>query len=168
MNKTEKPFLFDFTLPELTDLIKGWGEKQFRARQIWEWAYVKLASSFDEMSDLPKALRAKLIEEIEFTHLSSRIDLLSTDGWTRKILFDLPDMSQIETVLMGYDTRRTVCISTQAGCGLGCTFCATGQGGLQRHEYHFGVIPYLYTAGLLDFRSRCNVVIGSAGHRQTA
>ncbi|MCI0449717.1 MAG: 23S rRNA (adenine(2503)-C(2))-methyltransferase RlmN [Chlorobi bacterium] len=59
--------------------------------------------------------------------------MLSSDKWTRKILFNLPDNSQIETVLMGYNTRRTACISTQAGCGLGCTFCATGQGGLQRN-----------------------------------
>jgi 23S rRNA (adenine2503-C2)-methyltransferase len=74
-----------------------------------------------------------LTEEIEFTHLNPHIDLLSTDGHTRKILFDLPKQSQVETVLMGYHTRRTACISTQAGCALGCTFCATGQGGLQRN-----------------------------------
>ena len=85
------------------------------------------------MSDLPKKLRDKLKEDISFTHLNPLIDLLSTDGWTRKILFALPDNSQIETVLMGYNTRRTACISTQAGCGLGCTFCATGQAGLQRN-----------------------------------
>ncbi len=59
--------------------------------------------------------------------------MLSSDGWTRKILFGLPDGSQVETVLMGYEKRWTACISTQAGCGLGCTFCATGQAGLQRN-----------------------------------
>jgi 23S rRNA (adenine2503-C2)-methyltransferase len=65
--------------------------------------------------------------------LTPRIDLLSSDGWTRKILFALPDRAQIETVLMEYDTRNTVCASTQAGCAMGCTFCATGQGGFQRN-----------------------------------
>src|SRR5260221_2346818 len=85
------------------------------------------------MKKNPATLRAKLKEEISFTHLKSQIDLLSSDGWTRKILFALPDNSQIETVLMGYDTRRTACISTQAGCGLGCSFRATGQAGLQRN-----------------------------------
>jgi 23S rRNA (adenine2503-C2)-methyltransferase len=128
-----KPFLFDFTLGELKELITNWGEKTFRARQVWEWIYVNSATSFDQMSDLPKNLREKLSNEIEFTHLAPQFDLLSTDGETRKILFSLPDGSQIETVLMGYHVRRTACISTQAGCGLGCTFCATGQGGLQRN-----------------------------------
>ena len=132
MNET-KPFLFDLSLDELKKIVAGWGAPAFRAVQIREWMYKKLASSYDEMSDLPKKLRDKLKEEISFTHLNPLIDLLSTDGWTRKILFALPDNNQIETVLMGYNTRRTACISTQAGCGLGCTFCATGQAGLQRN-----------------------------------
>lgn len=130
---TNKPFLFDLSLDELKEIIISWGEKPFRAKQVMDWTYVNLASSYDEMINVPASLRAKLKEEISFTHLESQIDLLSTDGWTRKILFSLPDNSQIETVLMGYDTRRTACISTQAGCGLGCTFCATGQAGLQRN-----------------------------------
>lgn len=129
----DKPYLFDYTLTELEELIAGFGEPKFRARQIYEWLYIKYALSFDEMSDLPKSLREKLKNETILTHLAPKIDLRSADKWTRKILFDLPDNSQIETVLMGYDKRRTVCISTQAGCGLGCTFCATGQGGLQRN-----------------------------------
>ena len=65
--------------------------------------------------------------------MTPKVDLLSSDGWTRKILFTLPDRAQIETVLMEYDTRNTVCVSTQAGCAMGCTFCATGQGGFQRN-----------------------------------
>ncbi len=86
-----------------------------------------------KLRDLPKKLKELLKEKIAFTHLEPQIDLLSSDGWTRKILFRLPDKSQVETVLMGYEKRRTACISTQAGCGLGCTFCATGQAGLQRN-----------------------------------
>jgi 23S rRNA (adenine2503-C2)-methyltransferase len=129
-----KPFLFDLTLDELKEVVTGLGEKSFRAKQIWERAYKKLAASFDEMTDLPKGFREKLKEEISFSHLSSLIDLVSSDKWTRKILFALPDKSQVETVLMGYNTRRTACISTQAGCGLGCTFCATGQAGLERNR----------------------------------
>jgi 23S rRNA (adenine2503-C2)-methyltransferase len=128
-----KPYLYDYTITELEELVNGFGEPKFRAKQIYEWLYVKHALSFDEMSDLPKKLREKLINETEISHLKPQIDLLSNDKWTRKILFNLPDSSQIETVLMGYDKRRTVCISTQAGCALGCTFCATGQGGLQRN-----------------------------------
>ncbi len=133
MNTHKKIFLFDLTLHHLADLLKGWKQPSFRAKQIWDWAYIKLAGSFDEMSDLPKALRDKLKQEIAFTHLTPHTDLLSSDGRTRKILFDLHDKTQVETVLMGYEKRRTACISTQAGCGLGCTFCATGQAGLQRN-----------------------------------
>jgi len=128
-----KIFLLDLTLDELREIIKDFGAEQFRAKQIYEWVYKKFAFSFDEMSDLPKKLRDKLKTEVTFTHLEPQIDLLSSDGWTRKILFGLPDKSQVETVLMGYEKRRTACISTQAGCGLGCTFCATGQAGLQRN-----------------------------------
>jgi 23S rRNA (adenine2503-C2)-methyltransferase len=133
INSNKQIFLLDLTFPQLQELIKSRGEPQFRAKQVWEWVYKKLAGSFDEMSDVPKKLREKLKQEITFTHLSPHTDLLSSDGWTRKILFDLHDKSQVETVLMGYEERRTACISTQAGCGLGCTFCATGQAGLQRN-----------------------------------
>jgi 23S rRNA (adenine2503-C2)-methyltransferase len=131
MNK--KPFLFDLTYNELAGLITGFGEPSYRAKQVWEQAYRMFVSSFDEMSNIPVKLRNRLSEEINFSHLTAHTDLLSSDGHTRKILFDLPDGSQVETVLMGYSVRRTACISTQAGCALGCTFCATGQGGLQRN-----------------------------------
>lgn len=133
MKENNLPFLFDLSLQQLQEIITSWGEPAFRAKQVWDWAYVKLAGSFDEMSDVPKKLREKLKEEINFTHLTTLIDILSKDSWTRKILFGLHDNKQVETVLMGYNTRRTACISTQAGCGLGCTFCATGQAGLQRN-----------------------------------
>jgi 23S rRNA (adenine2503-C2)-methyltransferase len=129
----EKNFILDFTYNRLKEYLKNIGEPAFRADQIWDSIYNRFSSSFDEIKGLPKSLREALSKELELLHLKSRIDLLSSDGWTRKILFDLPYGSQVETVLMGYEKRRTVCISTQAGCGLGCTFCATGQAGLQRN-----------------------------------
>lgn len=132
-NSPKPVFLLDCSLKELQGIVSSWREPAFRAKQIYEWVYKKLAASFDEMTDLPKKLRKRLKSEIDFTHLKPQIDLLSSDRWTRKILFNLPDRSQVETVLMGYEKRRTACISTQAGCGLGCTFCATGQAGLQRN-----------------------------------
>ncbi|HAX49901.1 MAG TPA: 23S rRNA (adenine(2503)-C(2))-methyltransferase RlmN [Ignavibacteria bacterium] len=129
----KKPFLFDLTLKELTDIITGLGEPAYRAKQVYEQVYSKAVSSFDKMNGLPKSLREKLAEIIDASHLTTQIDKLSSDNHTRKILFGLPDGAQVETVLMGYNIRRTACISTQAGCALGCTFCATGQGGLQRN-----------------------------------
>ena len=132
LDKT-KTFLFDLTFDELRLVLSDMGEEPFRAKQIYEGVYNKFAGSFDEIKGLPENLRDKLKGKISFTHLETQIDLLSSDGWTRKILFNLPDKAQVETVLMGYEKRRTACISTQAGCGLGCTFCATGQAGLQRN-----------------------------------
>lgn len=85
------------------------------------------------MKDLPLNLISKLKKNFTLTHLTLLADLISSDKSTRKVLFSLPDGSQIESVLMEYHKRHTVCISTQAGCGLGCTFCATGQGGLERN-----------------------------------
>ncbi len=135
MNADSKQSLYDLTLDELQALLKDWGEPAFRAKQIWGWLYVQLAASYDAMTNLPKPLRDRLgaTRFAPLGRLTPKIDLLSSDSWTRKILFTLPGGAQIETVLMEYDTRNTVCVSTQAGCAMGCTFCATGQGGFQRN-----------------------------------
>ena len=133
MTNQPRPSPLDLTYDELHERIAGWGEPAFRARQVWEWLYRRLADSFDAMTNLPRSLRERLAAEFQFAPLTPRIDLLSTDGSTRKILFTLPDGKEIETVLMGYQARRTVCASTQAGCAMACPFCATGQGGLQRN-----------------------------------
>ena len=133
MNTAKKPYLYDLSLEELTAIINESGGENFRAKQVYESVYKKCAAGFDDIKNIPSKLREYLNNEITFTHIVPGTDLLSKDGWTRKILFTLPGKSQVETVLMGYDTRRTACISTQAGCALGCTFCATGQDGLDRN-----------------------------------
>jgi 23S rRNA (adenine2503-C2)-methyltransferase len=125
--------LLDLSLDELQNLLQSWGEPTYRAKQVWSWLYQKLAASFDEMSELPKALREKLALETVIGRLSPRAEQRSSDGQTRKLLFVLPDGAQVESVLMGYKRRRTTCISTQAGCAMNCSFCATGQGGFQRN-----------------------------------
>lgn len=130
---SNKKYFFDLSFPELKAFIKESGDPDYRAKQIWNQVYQKLAPSFKVMTDIPAKLRDKLESNLIFSRLNPLMDILSSDGWTRKILFELPLKSQIETVLMGYKERRTACISTQAGCALGCTFCATGQGGLQRN-----------------------------------
>ncbi len=110
-----------------------------RARQVWHWLYHRLAHSFADMTDLPRALRERLVTAFTFDGLQPVAQQISTDGLTRKSLFRLADGNTIETVLMLYDAtdsskaRRTVCVSTQVGCALGCAFCATGQGGLTRN-----------------------------------
>ena len=125
--------LYDLSLPELTTLLAEWGQPAYRARQVWEWLYRHYAGTFDEMSTLPGALRERLASETTLTIGEIALSRNSSDGQTRKVLFQLPDGQYIETVLMRYEKRRTLCISTQAGCAMGCVFCATGQMGFMRH-----------------------------------
>ena len=125
--------LYDLSLPELTALLAEWGQPAFRARQVWEWLYRHYAADASEMTNLPRALRERLAAETTLPIGDIVLDQHSRDGQTKKVLFRLPDGQFIETVLMGYEKRRTLCISTQAGCAMGCVFCATGQMGFMRH-----------------------------------
>lgn len=116
----------------LEALMRAWDQPRFRANQLRRWLYDKGALSFEEMSDLPAALRRRLSEEASLGTLSVVAEQHSRDG-THKRLYRLASGHHIESVLMPYaDGRRTACISTQAGCAMGCTFCATGQMGFFR------------------------------------
>jgi 23S rRNA (adenine2503-C2)-methyltransferase len=125
--------ILDLEKDKLQSLLADWGEPRYRADQIWGWLYRRFAASLEEMSDLPKSLRDRLAAETSFDLLRPLARLDSSDGQTRKTLFALADGPQVEAVLMGYEKRRTLCISTQAGCAMGCPFCATGQGGFERN-----------------------------------
>lgn len=125
--------IYNLTRMELRDRVTNWGEPGYRADQIWTALYHDLAPDAAAMTTLPKKLRERLSAEFEFGGLTPANELQSSDGQTRKILFRLPDARAIESVLMGYAKRRTTCISSQAGCAMGCVFCATGQMGFQRH-----------------------------------
>lgn len=125
--------LYELTQPQLADLVDGWGEPRFRAKQIWTWLYEKRISTFDAMTNLPKDLRLRLQAQTVLGQLQLVTEQTSHDG-TVKRLYRLHDGQLIESVLMPYDDdRRTACISTQAGCAMGCVFCATGQMGFARH-----------------------------------
>ena len=116
-----------------TELLLSWGEPSYRAEQVWSWLYRSLVPSPTEMRNLPLSLRRRLEESIEWQHLWPEGALLSDDGLTEKVLFRLHDGESIEVVLMRYDGRCTVCVSTQVGCAVGCPFCATGQAGFKRN-----------------------------------
>jgi len=108
------------------------GEPGFRARQVWSWT-ARGAASYDEMTDLPARLRAELTEQIPFSTLQVEYEAYSADG-TVKALFRTADGNPVEAVLMRYrDGRRSVCVSSQSGCPLTCTFCATGQMSFHRN-----------------------------------
>lgn len=125
--------LYDLTLPELRDLMQRWGQPAFRAKQLWTQMYRHLAPSFDAMTDLPAALRERLSAEARLGVLTLEREQTADAGDTRKVLWRLPDGNVLESVLMLYPDRATVCVSTQAGCAMGCTFCATGRMGLLRN-----------------------------------
>lgn len=121
-------------LPELEALASSLGEPAYRGRQIARWVYQGNASSFAEMSDLPAALRGRLASSASLTSLEPLTEVTADRGDTVKYLVNLADGATVETVFMRYeDGRRSVCISTQVGCGMGCTFCATGLAGLTRN-----------------------------------
>jgi 23S rRNA (adenine2503-C2)-methyltransferase len=120
------------TLPELTAQLRTLGEPAYRAAQIFDWIYKKHKFSWEEMSSLPKPLRSKLSAEIPFPVLIQKDVRTSSDG-TRKFLFQLYDGQLIETVFIPTKKRATLCISSQAGCKFGCSFCASGIGGWKRN-----------------------------------
>jgi len=110
-----------------------WGEPAYRGLQIWQGIYNQLWISPGSFTSLSKGLRQRLEVELSFGNMRPEISQTSTDGKTAKTLFRLGDQKAIETVLMHYNKRNTLCISSQAGCGMGCVFCATGQMGLKRN-----------------------------------
>lgn len=113
------------SLDSLSSWFEGIGEKKFRAKQVWEWLWVKSAKSIDEMSNLSKPLRDKLKEEFVINHITNDNTQVSNDG-TIKSAYRLHDKHLIEGVLIPADERMTACVSSQVGCSLACKFCATG------------------------------------------
>ena len=120
-----KPSIYSLTRQTMQEWVLEQGEKKFRADQIWEWLYRKRVQSFEEMTNLSKDLIAKLNDQFVVNPLKQRIVQESADG-TVKYLFELPDGMLIETVLMRQHYGLSVCVTTQVGCNIGCTFCASG------------------------------------------
>lgn len=120
-----KPLIHSLTHQTIQEWVLEQGEKKFRADQIWEWLYRKRVQSFEEMTNLSKDLIAKLNDQFVVNPLKQGIVQESADG-TVKYLFELPDGMLIETVLMRQHYGLSVCVTTQVGCNIGCTFCASG------------------------------------------
>ena len=116
----------------LDELVAELGMPAFRAKQLKSWIYEKHAASYDEMTNLPKALRAELAERYPLHRASIERKQVSADG-TRKYLIKYSDGTLVEAVGIPSKNRLTVCFSTQAGCAMGCIFCATGKGGFSRN-----------------------------------
>jgi 23S rRNA (adenine2503-C2)-methyltransferase len=158
--------IYDFSFSELQNFLNDKSHPKFRAKQIWEGLYHQLWTSPQQFLVLPKNLRDALEVDVDW-HVLEPIDILqSSDGETIKTAFALQDGLIIEAVLMRYDKRRTLCISTQAGCAMGCVFCATGQMGFKRHLNSGEIISQvMYYARLLQKTDEkvTNIVIMGMG-----
>jgi len=140
-----KTNLLDFNLAQLTDHFAAMGEKPFRAKQVMRWMHQMGESDFDAMTDLAKSLRAKLLESAEVRVPSLMMGQDSSDG-TRKWLLDVGTGNGVETVFIPEDERGTLCVSSQVGCALECTFCSTGRQGFNRNLTTAEIIGQLWWA----------------------
>lgn len=125
--------LADLSAEERTAAATALGEPAYRVKQVATHYYARLVNDPDEMTDLPAASRDRIVEEFLPTLLNPVRTMEADKGKTRKTLWRLFDGALVESVLMRYTDRATICVSSQAGCGMACPFCATGQGGLQRN-----------------------------------
>ena len=176
--------IYDLDISSLTNLLQAWNEPTYRAKQIWQGLYHHLYDSPEQFTNLPKSLQEKLAQNTTFSPFKVKTYLDSSDGYTRKTLFELSDKNLIEAVLMRYGdpadgphpypspagrgakSRRTLCISTQAGCAMGCVFCATGQMGFKRHLSSGEIIAQvMYYARMLKEENQVvtNIVLMGMG-----
>lgn len=148
---------------ELNTLILQLNEKKFRTGQIYEWVHKKLVQSYEEMTNIPKALKEKLEKEVDFTSIREVERYVSKIDGTTKFLFELKDGNIIETVLMKYHHGNSVCISSQVGCRMGCRFCASTLGGLTRHLEVSELLNQIYYIQKTTGERVSNVVVMGTG-----
>ena len=164
--ENKKILIYDLSLDALIEKIKELGQPEYRAEQIWTALYKTFRTTPEEITTLPKNFREKLDEVFSFRALNPVRAIESADGLTMKTLFRLDDGNFIEAVLMYYEDRRTLCISSQSGCGIGCSFCATGQMGFRRNLTSGEIVAQvLYYARYLDEMGEnvTNVVVMGMG-----
>ncbi|HET6914149.1 MAG TPA: radical SAM protein, partial [Rhodanobacteraceae bacterium] len=130
---------------ELREFFAQLGEKPYRADQVMKWIYHRLEDNFEAMTDLGKSLRAKLVEAAYVGRPKSLLDKGSSDG-TRKWLLGMDGGNAVETVYIPEPTRGTLCVSSQIGCGLNCTFCSTGTQGFNRNLATSEIIGQVWVA----------------------
>jgi 23S rRNA (adenine2503-C2)-methyltransferase len=159
-----KPNIKHLSFTEFEAYLYERKQPAYRAKQIWQWLYQRRAVSFTEMTNLAASFREQLAEDFVISRLAIRRKSVSSDG-TTKILFGLDDGHSIESVLIPEVKRQTLCISTQAGCGLGCSFCATALLGLQRNLHASEIVDQIIEASrlLTDQRRITHIVLMGMG-----
>lgn len=159
----EKTDIKSLPLAQLTEVLEAMGEKKFRAKQMYQWMHVRLAGSFEEMTDLSKALREKCGQSFTYTSLEVvQVQESKIDG-TRKYLFGLADGNVVESVWMKYKHGNSVCISSQVGCRMGCRFCASTLDGLERNLTPAEMLDQIYSIQKLTGERVSNVVVMGTG-----
>ncbi len=153
--------LKDLTFEELNTFLTELGEKSFHAKQIYSWLH-KGVTTFDEMTDISKELRAKLSEKSYISHPKVLEKFVSKDG-TIKILWELSDNETIESVIMNYKHGNSICISTQVGCMMGCKFCASTIGGKVRNLTPGEILDEIIFAEKYTGKKISNIVLMGIG-----
>lgn len=162
----EFEYLYDLSLEELCARLQQLGQPAYRANQLYEWIYKHRAASFDQMSNLPASIRKTLADEYAIDPLRTIREVNADQGETIKSLRQTHDGRLVETVLMFYPDRATVCMSCQVGCAVGCSFCATGIGGLERNLTSGEMVSQVvHSANLAEQRNRAltNIVMMGMG-----
>lgn len=152
-----------YTFEQLNTEMQEIGEKSFRSKQIYSWLHEKLVDSFEEMTNLSKALREKLEQSYEIRKVSMLERQVSELDGTNKFLFELYDGNVVESVLMRYKHGNSVCISSQVGCRMGCRFCASTLDGLERNLTPSEMLGQIYEIQKISGERVSNIVIMGTG-----
>lgn len=159
----DKKDIRSLSLDELKIEMESIGEKAFRAKQVYEWLHTKLADSFEEMTNLSKDLREKLDGAYRIPSVKMLERQVSNQDGTNKFLFQLEDGNVVESVLMRYKHGNSVCISSQVGCRMGCKFCASTIGGLERNLLPSEMLGQIYQIQKISGERVSNIVIMGTG-----
>ena len=163
MKVMDRKDICSYDYRELEDEITGMGEKSFRSRQIYEWLHVKLIGDFAGMTNLSRQLRDRLEGEYKIAGMRVAEHQISKADPTEKFLFELEDGNMIESVLMRYTYGNSVCISSQAGCRMGCRFCASAIGGLKRNLTVSEMLRQIYQIQTISGERISNIVVMGTG-----
>ncbi|MGH9040220.1 MAG: 23S rRNA (adenine(2503)-C(2))-methyltransferase RlmN, partial [Acidimicrobiia bacterium] len=155
------PTRYGASRADVEELLASWGEKPYRAAQVWDGLYRRRAP-LEDLTDLSRGLRDRLASSLP-TELTLCTTSVTDDGETLKWLWNAAAGAEVETVLMGYRDRATVCVSSQAGCAMGCTFCATGQAGFERHLGTGEIVEQVVRGQHASARRVSNVVFMGMG-----
>ncbi|MDD6207224.1 MAG: 23S rRNA (adenine(2503)-C(2))-methyltransferase RlmN [Clostridiales bacterium] len=159
----EKKDIRSMTLEELTKDMEKMGEKAFRAKQVYQWLHEKLVEQFEDMTNLSKPLREKLMENYRIPRMTILSVLTSENNDTKKYLFQLEDGNVIESVWMRYHHGNSVCISSQVGCRMGCRFCASTLLGLERNLFASEMLGQIYAIQNETKERVSNIVVMGTG-----